>query len=217
MPHYFLYHDPRFFQTEIVPAFALSWKINSFEPVVAVAKQLEKDIATFSEKFRMGTDEPILDHVASGMKFNRDVWEMALGEALFYGAKEAPDSPVSFGSLRFLLGSRMREGELRARSEWPWIDRAVLGSRSLRLGRAVYRPQHAGWNLAMEAASLASEAQSVDPEKWLESDLELLDATMDDENRADELALAKDSLQGLSTIYDRATRLDYVVVCEHIA
>jgi hypothetical protein len=165
----------------------------------------------------MGTDEPMLEHVARGMKFNRAVWEMALGEALFYGAKEAPDTPVSFSSLRYLLGSRAGNGEFEARSIWPWIDRAMLGSRTLRLGRAVYRPQDAGWNRPAEAASLASETRSVEPEKWRESDLDLLDATMDDEDRADELALAKEALQGLRMIYDRAALHEYVVVCEYIA
>ncbi len=192
MPHYFLFHDAAFFQTELVAAFTQSWKISSFEPLVAVAKQLKEGISNFSEKFRMGADEPILGHVARGMKFNRAVWEMALGEALFYGAREAPDSPVSFGSLRFLLGSRRDEGALEARSEWPWIDRAVLGSRTLRFGRAVYRPQNAGWNGKAEAASFAVESQRVDPETWCEADLQLLDGTLDQEDLADELALAKE-------------------------
>jgi hypothetical protein len=217
LPHYFLLHDSLIFHRDIVPAFALSWQSRSFGPVVPLAKQLQGGIADFSEKFRMGTEEPTLAHLAEGMKFDRAVWEMALGEALFYGAKEAPDTPVSFGSLRFLLGSRKEFGELTARSDWHWIDRAVLGSRTLRLGRGVYRSQDAGWNQACEAALLAVEAQRVDPESWTEEQLKQFDSSLDDEDRLDELALAHDALQGVRTIYDRAARLEFVVVCEFIA
>jgi hypothetical protein len=217
LPHYFLLHDPHFFQTEIVPAFTLSWQTNTFEPVIAVANKLRPGIAAFSEKFRMGVDEPMLEHVARGMKFNKAVWEMALGEALFYGAKEAPDAPVSFSALRFLLGSRVKQSELTARSDWPWIDRAVLGSRTLRFGRGVYRPQDAGWNVVVEAASLAAEAQHVDPGSWQEAQLEQLDASLDEEDKADELALAREALQGIRMIYDRAAQFGFVVVCEYIA
>lgn len=164
----------------------------------------------------MGSDEPVVEQISRGMRFDRDLWEMALGETLFYGATEVPDTPVSFGSLRFLLGSRAHESLMAARSEWPWIERAVLGSRTFRLGRGVYRSQDAGWNGPAEAALLADKARVVDPASWRSEQLAEFDASLEEEDRADELALAQQALQQLRTLYQRATEFNYVVVCEQI-
>jgi hypothetical protein len=216
MPHYFLLHDPHMFQSRILPAFASSWQDRSFEPVIPLAIQLRESIAAFGDKFRMGVDEPILELIARGMKFNRDVWEMAFGESLFYGAKEAPDAPVSFGSLRFFLGSSASSGESISRSQWHWIDRALLGSHSFRLGRAIYRPNNAGWNTAIDSASLATLAGQVIPQTWQAAQLEAFDSSLDEEDRVDELALAHQALQGLRAIYNRAIEQGNVVICEQI-
>jgi hypothetical protein len=216
LPHYFLLHEPFIFERQIVPAFAMSWKINSFEPLATLAAQMKPGITAFGEKFRMGADAPILEQLAGGMKFDKAIWEMALAEALFYGAKEAPDSPTSFTSLRFLLGSPIETIELNARSNWPWIERAVLGSRTLRLGRGVYRPREAGWNSPAEAGQLATQLHTLDSGTWNPGQLTLMDASLDEEDRADELALAVEALAGLRTIYDRAVELEFVVFCEQI-
>jgi hypothetical protein len=216
LPHYFLLHDPLIFETQIVPAFTLSWKTCSFEPLAALAAQLKTGIAAFASKYRLGVDEPMLERIASGMQFDRAVWEMALGEALFYGAKEAPDAPVSFTSLQYLLGSRSDSGDLAARIDWPWIDRAILGSRTLRFGRGVYRPRDAGWNGPFEAVNLTAQLNGIDSEPWNVGHLEQLDASLDEEDKVDELALARDALLGIRTIYDRAAQVGYVVICEQI-
>ena len=216
MPHYFLLHDPFIFEKQLVPAFAMSWKINSFEPLLAITAQMKQGIAAFGEKFRMGADEAILAQVERGMNFDKAIWEMVLAEALFYGANEAPDSPVSFTSLRFLLGSADETSGAIARSNWSWIERAVLGSRTLRLGRAVYRPGAAGWNGLAEAGQILDELQRVDPGIWSARQLQAMDATLDEEDRADELGLATDAQAGLRTIYDRAVKKGFVVFCEQI-
>jgi hypothetical protein len=214
VPHYFLLHDSHLFEGQILPAFAGSWQGKSFEPIVALARQLEPRIAAFGDKFRMGADKAMLELIARGMKFNRDIWEMALGEVLYYGARETPNAPVSFGSLRFLLGST--GNVLTSRSDWPWIDRAILGARTLRLGRGVYHPQDAGWNSTAEAAVIAAEASRVDSEGWHEAALKQFDASLDEEDRADELALARDALQGIRAIYQQAVDSNFIVVCEQI-
>jgi hypothetical protein len=217
VPHYFLLHDSHFFQECILPAFGRSWQSSSFEPIGSLAPHFRPGIAAFTEKFRMGTDETVLEQIARGMQFDRDVWEMAFGEALFFGAREAPDAPVSFTSLHFLLASQTEAERLLARSEWPWIDRAVLGSRTFRFGRGSYRTQDAGWNSPMEAKLLAAEALGVDSGSWQADQLEKLDATLEEEDRRDELALAQQALQQLRSVYDRAVELESVVVCERIS
>jgi hypothetical protein len=216
VPHYFLLHDSHFFEERILATFTLSWQSRSFTAVAEMVPLIRPGIASFTDKFRMGTDETVLEQVARGLQFDRDIWEMALGEALFFGAREAPESPISFASLRYLLGAQPEPDPLVGRSEWLWIDRAVLGSRTLRFGRASYRTQNAGWNSPQQVSLLAGEARSVDPAPWHASQLEKFDVTLDDEDRSDELALALQALQQIRSIYDRATEFGHVVVCEAI-
>ena len=216
MPHFFLLHDPLIFETKLAPSFATSWKINTFMPLAAIIEQMKAGITAFGEKFRMGADAPILEQLERAIKFDKAIWEMALAEALFFGAKEAPDSPISFTSLCFLLGSPLETNDQIARTNWLWIERAVLGSRTLRLGRGVYRPLSAGWNSPTEAAQLVTQLHTVDAGTWNPGQLTLMDASLDEEDRADEVALALEALAGLRTIYGRAVELGFVVFCEQI-
>ncbi len=217
MPHYFLFHDPSFLKAQVIPAFTQSWRERTFEPVGELLDGLRAGMESFKQKFCLSDQEPVLAKLAGGVRFDRDAWEMALGEVLFFGARAAPDAPVSFHSLRYLLGSAAEEAPFTSRSDWPWIDRAILGSHAFRLGRGVYRPQDAGWNETAESADLLTKLQGVDVASWNIAQLRQLDASWDAEDLEDELALAGDALAGLRQIYADACRNQFAVVCEHIA
>jgi hypothetical protein len=217
VPHYFLLHDPSFLESAIFPAFSRSWQERSFEPVAELSVRLREGMASFKERFCLSDQKPVLAQLAEGVRFDRAVWEMAFGEALFFGARGAPDAPVSFYSLRYLLGSAGSDAPLTSRSDWPWIERAVLGSRSFRLGRGVYRPTDAGWNPEVESASILAELQDVDAAGWSIEKLHELDASWDDEDLEDELALASQAVAGLRQIYAGACRNHLAIVCEYIA
>jgi hypothetical protein len=217
VPHYFLLHDPSFLESAIFPAFSRSWQERDFKPVAELSVRLREGMASFKERFCLSDQKPVLAQLAEGVQFDRAVWEMAFGEVLFFGAREAPDAPVSFHSLRYLLGSAAMDGPLTSRSDWPWIDRAVLGSHSFRLGRGVYRPNDAGWNREAETVSILAELQNVDEAGWSIEKLRELDASWDAEDLEDELALASQAVAGLRQIYAGACRNHWAIVCEYIA
>jgi hypothetical protein len=100
MPHYFLFHEPAFFQDEIVALFAESWQTRSMQPVARLAEKLRPAIASYADRYQLQTSDSILTLTANRIAFQRHTWEAALGEALYFAALELPDAPFHFEALR---------------------------------------------------------------------------------------------------------------------
>jgi hypothetical protein len=216
VPHYFLLHRPDFLEGLLLPAFTRSWQERSFTPLTEIALQLRPRFANFQQKFCLPAEDTVLERLIRGIHFDRAVWELAFGEGLFYGAVVAPDAPICFRSMRWLLGSRADVNTQLPRGEWHWIDRALLGSRTFRLGRPVYRLADAGWTSGSESIALLEKLLEVDSTEWTIHELARLDQSWDAEDLEDEWRLAHDALAGLRHIYKQVHVGGYAVVCEYI-
>jgi hypothetical protein len=212
---YFLLHDAETFHRRIAPALAASWQRRDFGPVAALAAELASALAAFAARFHLTTDEaPLLRGVTTGQPFDRRLWRHLAGEVLLYAAADAPALQTAPETLAALLAPGQP-----GRDEWP-LDRlapilqAHYGSRDVDFGGVVYRPGHAGLNDTADVERLAADLAAVDPECWTADDLRGL---TDDEERAEELAFARECFAALQDVYRQARELGQVIVCEEIS
>jgi hypothetical protein len=211
---YFLLLDGRLFHEAIRPALAAAWQQRSFEPCLPLATRLGPAVRAFAERYHLGTEEPLLTQVARGLPFDRHFWTLLVGEALLYGAAEVPEFQTAPETLCCLLApEHCREGEV-PRERFAPIQQAHYGSRDLDFGGKLYRPEHAGYNDAVDVARLAAYLGGVDPGRWSAADLALLPALADEEERAEELEFVRDWFPALQDLYRRAETLGQIVVCE---
>jgi hypothetical protein len=211
---YFLLHDAATFHRRIAPALAASWRRRDFGAVAALAAELAPALDAFAARYHLTADEqPLLRGVTAGQPFDRRLWRHLAGEVLLYAAVDAPALQTAPETLATLLAPGQP-----GRDEWP-LDRlapilqAHFGSRDLDFGGVVYRPGHAGLNDTADVARLAAELAAVDPARWTAGDLYGL---ADDEERAEELAFARECFAALRAVYEQARANGQVVACEDI-
>jgi hypothetical protein len=206
MPLYFLLHDAARFDGELRPALAAAWRRRSFEPCRPLCAALAPAAVAFAERYHTGHDEPLLAQVARGSApFDRDFWRLLVGEVLLYGAGSVPEIVTAPDTLSHLLAGPDDAAPIR---------QAHFGSHNLVFGGGFYRPDAAGYNDRTDVSRLADYLASVDPSTWTVADLAGLRAFADDEERADELAFARDALPPLAELYQGARDAGQVVVCE---
>jgi hypothetical protein len=213
MPHYFMRHDASRFQQLVVPALAASWRQRSFAPCRRLCEALLPVAQAFTDRYGTGPGELLLRQVGNGLPFNRDFWHGLVGEVLLFGATEVPRLPVAPDTLCCLLAPDQYRQEAIPREWFALIQQAHFGNRELIFGGGFYRPEQAGYNPAADVARLAEYLGQIDPERWTVADLrELCDVANDD--RAEELAFARDCLASLRELYQEARQRDQVIVCE---
>jgi hypothetical protein len=210
MADYFLVLDGTSFERDIRPALATSWRQRSFEPCRALCAALVPAAVAFSRRYHTGTDEPFVARVASGLPFDRAFWRTLAGEVLLVAAADIPELQTCPDTLCRLLECNAEQD--LPRGQLPPILQAHRGSRDLTFGLAVYRPDHAGYNNAADVGRLTEYLAAVRPETWTPQNLEGDDA----EDRAEELAFARQCLAALCDVYRQAQARGRVIVLESI-
>jgi hypothetical protein len=212
MADYFLVLEGTSFEHEIRPALAASWRLRNFEPCHTVCAALTPAAVAFAQRYHTGMDEPFVARVAAGLPFDRAFWRMLVSEILLVAAVEIPEFQTCPDTLCRLLAPNAEPDQHRQRM--PPILQAHRGSRDLTFGAAIYRPEHAGYNNAADVSRLAEYLAAVRPEAWTPEDLRGLEGADDD--RADELAFAREWFPALCDLYQQAQARGWVLVLESI-
>jgi hypothetical protein len=214
MTLYFFLHDAERFFQQIGPALGASWRERSFAPCQELCNALASEVRAFQERYYAGAEEPLLERVARGIPFDRNLWRLLAGEVLLYAAAEVPDLQTAPDALCCLLAPEAyRSGESHRENFSP-IQQVHFGSRDLTFAGAYYQPERAGLNDLRDVARLADYLASVNPTAWSPADLEPLPNLRDAEDRADELEFVRDWFGPLREMYERARQRGWVVVCE---
>jgi len=203
MADYFLMLDAAAFEGRTRPALAASWRLRSFDPCRAPCAELVPAARAYAERYHVGGDEPMLARVAAGLPFDRDYWRALVAEVLLCTAVEIPE----FQTCEDALGLLLAPGPIR---------HAHRGTRDLTFGAAVYRPDHAGYNNAGDVARLADYLAAVRPSEWTPDALIGLPGAGDEEERAEELAFAREWFPSLADLFRRARERGCVLVHERL-
>jgi hypothetical protein len=182
----------------------------SFAPGRGLFAALTGAARDYAEHYHPGPEEPLLAHAARGLPFDRDRWRLVVGEALLFAADEIPEIPTAPETLCWLLAPG---GGGRTRADFAPVEQALFGARDLCFGGGFYRPDNAGLNDRPDVARLADWLASVESASWSADDLAGLES-VEEEDRGDELAFARDGLAALRGLYGRASGGGQVVVCE---
>jgi hypothetical protein len=214
MPLYFFLLESAAFEERIRPALASAWRQRSFEPGRSLCQGLLPGVQAFAERYALADEEPLVARVARGLPFDRDYWTFLVGEVLLYAAVDVPEIEVAPDTLRAILAPERLGQDGGAREQFAPIERAHFGSRDLRFGARLYRPESVGLNDVGDVARLAAYLGDVDPNGWTPADLVPLADLTNNEDRADELAFVQDWFPALQELYRRAAASALVVVCE---
>jgi hypothetical protein len=214
MADYFLLLDAAGFEGRVRPALAESWRRRSFVPCRELCQALLPAVSVYCERYHTGAVEPVLCRVATGLAFDRTIWRALVGEVLLFTAAQIPEFQVNADTLCCLLAPDHYRQNVVERERLAPIQEAHRGSRDLTFGSAIYRPEHAGYNNVADVARLADYLGSVRPENWTVADLAGLVAN--EEDRADELAFAREWFPALLELYQDARDNGQVVIIESI-
>jgi hypothetical protein len=216
MAEYFLCLDGEMFARQIRPALAESWRQRRFEPCLELCNQLLPAARDYTARYHTGEEEPLVARIASGLPFDRACWRLLVGEMLLFAAIEIPELQTNAETLCCLLAPEAyRSGNLD-RARFTPIEQVLRGGRDLTFGSAVYRPEHTGYNDAVDVVRLAAFLTSVRPERWTVEDLLELRDVEDDDERADELVFVREWFPVLVELYQRLQKRGQVVVIESI-
>lgn len=213
MPIYFLVHEPRWFHDHVGLALAASWRLRSFEPCRPLCMDMTAAAEKFVQRFPTG-DQPLFCQVAAGLPFDRHVWRYLVGEILLYTAAAIPEFQTTPDALRCLTSASGGAPGPKSRERFGWIEQAHFGARDLLFGGGFYRPEHAGYNDTQDVAHLAACLSAVDPDRWNPDDLQALPDLEAEEDRADELAFAREWFPSLQELYQGAAEQGQLIVCE---
>jgi hypothetical protein len=216
MADYFLLLDADSFEGQFRPALAAGWRQRSFEPCRALCASLLPAARAYAQRYHTGADEPVLSLVAQGLPFDRVYWRHLVSEVLLFTAVEIPELQVCEETLCCLLALQNYRASVTSRERLAPIQQAHRGTRDLTFGAAVYRPENAGYNNRDDVARLAEYLARVRPEAWTVSDLTDLRGVETEEDRADELAFAREWFPALGDLFQRARGQGYVIVYESI-
>jgi hypothetical protein len=216
MADYFLMLDAAAFEGRVRPVLAASRRLRSFDPCRALCADLAPAARAYAERYHVGGDDSLVDRVAAGLSFDRGAWRALVGEVLLFTAVEIPELQTCEETLALLLAPEQGSKDITQREKLPPILQAHRGSRDLTFGAAVYRPEHAGYNHAADVARLADYLAAVRPERWTPADLAGLAGAESDEERAEELAFAREWFPALADLFRRARERGCVLVHESI-
>jgi hypothetical protein len=218
MASYFLLLEAAFFHRELAPALTAARCQRNFAPCQPLCAALLPAARDFAARYHTGLDEPWLAEVArngAALPYDRDSWRHLAGEVLFYGATAIPHLLTAPETLACLLDGASPLAEPMRRAALPPILQAHRGSRDLVFG-GFYRPDHAGYNDTDDVLRLSCFLSAIQPETW---DAETLAALLDlagADDRAEELAYARQCFEALRDLYQQAAGVGQVIVCEDV-
>ena len=213
MADYFLVLDAGLFTEQLVPALAAAWRQRSFAPCRDICTALLPAARVYAERYHLGTDEPLLNQVLTGMSFERSFWRALAGELMLYAAAEIPEFQTCEETLLRLLNAH--DDPSQPRPELPPVVQAHRGSRDLAFGAAVYRPDHAGFNSRDDVGRLAQYLATIRPHEWRAADLAGLDG-MNAEDADDEIEFAREWFPVLADLFRRVREGGQVLVHERM-
>jgi hypothetical protein len=199
-----LYHDV------MRPALASALRMRSFAPCQRLCDWLLNLNAAIP-------GDSLIRAILKGLPFDRAFWHGFIGECLVHGATDIPRLATAPDSLCCLLAPNHYGKPDAPRSDYAPIQMAHFGARDLVFGHGYFRPDHAGLNDRADVTQLAEYLEAVDPTIWQPADLTSLTECRDDQERAEELAYARDCWTALVELYRGARDRDMVVVCERVA
>jgi hypothetical protein len=216
MADYFFMLDAAQFEGEVRPALADVWRQHRFDVAHRLCIGLLPAAREFAERYHIGDDESLLARIAAGpVSFERTLWRTLVSEILLFTALEIPEFQVNADTLTCLLAPHNYVGSSPERARYAPIEQALKGSRDLTFGAAIYRPEHAGYNATDDVKRLATFLDAVRPESWTVAGLASL-SEVPSEDRADELAFAREWFPALVGLYERAAGRGAVIVYESI-
>jgi hypothetical protein len=214
MADYFLVHDRSVFEESLRPALAAAWQQRSFAPCLAVGRQWLAVAHDYVRRYHVQPAGIVLFQLEQGLLFDRNLWRTLAGELILFAAREVPEIPRHVDTLLSLLAPSPSEDV--PRSERPAIHQALYGSRDLSFGSALYRPLYTGYNNAGDVARIADYLASIRQEEWSNAYFPALAGLETEEERADEIAFAREWLAGLAGLYRRSADAGRVIVLENI-
>jgi hypothetical protein len=214
MPLYFFVLKQKWFFDRVRPALSTSWKKRDFGPCRTLCADLLPTVDSFAQRYHIDPTQTLIHHVTQGLGFERDSWRCLVGEVLLFGAEEVPEFETAPETLCCLLSPESYGEDTLPRERFSPIQQAHFGSRDLLFGGAYYRPEHAGWNDGADVVRLAAYLEAVDPGRWRVEDLRPLTQLKTDEDRADELAYAREWFPALQELYRRAMKKSEILACE---
>jgi hypothetical protein len=216
MAEYFFVLDAARFERQLRPALADAWRARSFGPMRELCSSLQSAVRDFTERYHIGGGEALVGRIASErVAFDRMLWRTLVSELLLYSAVEIPEFQVNADTLTCLLAPDRCAAPDLERSQYAPIQQALLGSRDLVFGAAIYRPEHAGFNDAGDVVRLAGFLGSVRTVDWTSTDLAPL-PDLPVEDRDDELEFAREWFPELAALYSRAADAGRAIVHESI-
>jgi hypothetical protein len=216
MADYFLPLDASLFESSIRPALAACWRQRSFEPAHGLWLDLLPLARSYAERYRTGAVEFLVTEAARGLPFDRNCWRTLVGEVLLLQAAEIPEIQTAPETLCLLLAPDHCRDGIGDRKSLHAIQQAHRGSCDLTFGAAIYRPEHAGFHSVADVARLADYLAAVRPDDWTTAHLVNLPGAPEEEDRAEELALARQWFPHLVDFYQRSRHAGHVVVIESI-
>ncbi len=215
MAEYFLCLDADFYSQRIHPPLAESWRRRSFVPCRSLCREMLPAAQEYALRYHLAEETPFVARIAEGFPFDRSYWRQLAGEILLFAAVEIPEFPHVAETLYCLLAPREHGDDRPPREHSSPIRQALRGSRDVSFGGAIYRPDHAGYNDSEDVARLAEYLQGVQPDLWTPEDLSpMREVEVDD--RADELAFAREWFPELAAFYRRMDEERRVAVIESI-
>jgi hypothetical protein len=211
---YFLLFDGNLFAERLRPALAAGWRQRSFSPCRELCQSLLPHVAEFDRRYHVGEGASLIKEVARGLTFDRAFWRTLVGELLFYAADEIPEFQTCPDTLCCLLAPEHYRQDVRERERLAPVQQAHLGSRPLTFGAVAYRREQCGLNDREDVRRLADYLDGINPADWQAADLALLRESLDEEDRAEELAIAREWLEPLRQMYRQAAGRGQVIVHE---
>jgi hypothetical protein len=216
MSDYFLILDSDFFESRVRPALTASRRRCSFEPCRSLCKELAPAARGYIERYHVGGDEPLVSRIVGGLEFDRDVWRALVAEVLLFTAVEIPEFQTCEQTLCRLLAPDCCNKEIAEREELPFILQAHRGSRDLRFGASVYRPDQVGCNNLADVIRLARYLGTVQAGQWTPADLDGLPGAESEVEREEELAFAQEWFPALAELFRRAEERGAMLVHERL-
>lgn len=216
MAEYFLSLSAETFLQQIRPALSDSWRKQSFNSCRTLCNTVLPAALAYTQRYHLGAEQTLVAKIVEGIPFDRAYWRLLVGEVLLFTALEIPEFPSNSETMRCLLAGASSARSERGRKDLAPIEQALGGSQDVTFGTAIYRPDQAGYNDPKDVARLASYLAGVQPQHWTADDLRPLDGLTDDEERADELAFAREWFPTLAELYQRAQRDKHILIIENI-
>jgi hypothetical protein len=210
---YFLVHDPAVLDGLLRPALARAWRQRSFAACIGLCRDLAA-AQDYVRRYHINLNETVLAHVDE-LTFDTTLWRTLAGELLLFAAHEVPELPLPSATLICLLSPDHRPDCPGDPAERSPIHQGLFGTRELRFGPVVYRPDSAGLNDPDDVARLAAYLAAVRPETWSAADLAAL-PDLDETDRGDELQLAREWFGALVDLYTRSADCSRSIVLEQI-